>query len=400
MKSMWSPCDSAVRETFISCLMRGDYVKLEPHTVSCPCHQLAAGDVILYPERELSVDVRSRWLQLDKAASILTGHRVQRVVELQLDKGFSAVSVMLARPCGRKSSETEGSRTEDLTVVKSLYKDRVYCMNHMLSSEKAILRDLLTCRASELMASKMGAGFFPWSSLIKSAKNKHFDQQTLNRLIVSKASVKATYLLNASKTRALTNDPCRLSLKWNVELGDLSSVMIVGTDKTPFHRSLTVYDDDNRKAMLNVQTFMTTESLRASDDAKGSLDLLRAQCSNKDFVVNCEQCGIESSARVVAKHHPAPVHGRLMDFIVSFYRTLSKYADNFAMIHSKAPHVKVLIESPSENVGYITGSVTLTLLYGTSVLDVCYNMSTGCETPKRERNWISKRRWLSSGTTR
>ncbi|KAK2844054.1 hypothetical protein Q5P01_010713 [Channa striata] len=78
-------------------------------------------------------------------------------------------------------------------------------------------------------------------------------------------------VLNASKTRALTNNPCRLSSKWNVELGGLSSVKIAGTDKTPFHRSLTVYDEDNRQAMLNVLTFMTTEGLRASEDAKGSV---------------------------------------------------------------------------------------------------------------------------------
>ncbi|KAK2832722.1 hypothetical protein Q5P01_016611 [Channa striata] len=192
VKSMWSPCDSAVTETFILCVMTGDCVKLEPR--ANPWHRLAAGDVILYPERELTVDVRGRWLQLDQAASILAPHRVQRVVELQLDKGFSAVSVTLARPCGREASETEGSRPEDLTVVRSLYKDRVYCLNHMLSSEQAVLRDLLACRASELIASKMGAGFFPWSSLIKSAKNKHFDQQTLERLKVSKASVKTTYV--------------------------------------------------------------------------------------------------------------------------------------------------------------------------------------------------------------
>lgn len=253
-------------------------------------------------------------------------------------------------------------------------------------------------------------------------------------------------VLNASKTRALTNDPCRLSSKWNVELGGLSSVKIAGTDKTPFHRSLSVYDEDNRQAMLNVLTFMTTEGLRASDDAKGSLDLLGAQCSNKDFVVDCERCGIESSARVVGSDTGNPtlrlclctdgyvcvprradaqreaqthrslirllrcayrdnldvirkaawftdsvgcdrlyaddpdrisIPFQLMDFIVSFYRTLSEYADNFAVVHSKAPHVKVLIESPSENVGYVTGSVTVTLLYGTSVLDVCYNMSAG-----------------------
>ncbi|KAK2825775.1 hypothetical protein Q5P01_019989 [Channa striata] len=121
VKSMRSPCDSAVTETFISCVMRGDCVKLEPRAVSCfstrPWHRLAAGDVILYPERELTVDVRGQWLQLDQSASILAPHRVQRVVELQLDKGFSAVSVTLARPCGRQASETEGSRPEDLTVV-------------------------------------------------------------------------------------------------------------------------------------------------------------------------------------------------------------------------------------------------------------------------------------------
>ncbi|KAK2832723.1 hypothetical protein Q5P01_016612 [Channa striata] len=241
-------------------------------------------------------------------------------------------------------------------------------------------------------------------------------------------------------------DLIQLSSKWNVELGGLSSVKIAGTDKTPFHRLLSVYNEDNRQAMLNVLTFMTTEGLRAFDDAKGSLDLLGAQCSNKDFVVDCERCGIESSARVVGSDTGNPtlrlclctegyvcvprrtdaqreaqthrslirllrcayrdnldvirkaawftdsvgcdrlyaddpdrisIQFHLMDFIVSLYRTLSEYADNFAVVHSKAPRVKVLIESPSENVGYVTGSVTVTLLYGTSVLDVCYNMSAG-----------------------
>ncbi|KAK2856673.1 hypothetical protein Q5P01_005408 [Channa striata] len=162
VKSMRSPCDSAVTETFISCVMRGDCVKLEPRAVSCfstcPWHRLAAGDVILYPERELTVDVRGRWQQLDQAASILAPHRVQRVVELQLDKGFSAVSVTLARPCGREASETEGSRPEDLTVVRSLYKDRMYCLNHMLSS-----RSQGPARVQSVGAHRVqdGSGLFP-----------------------------------------------------------------------------------------------------------------------------------------------------------------------------------------------------------------------------------------------
>lgn len=40
----------------------------------------------------------------------------------------------------------------------------------------------------------MGAGLFPWSSPIKSSKNKHFSQQTLDRLKVANSSVKTTYL--------------------------------------------------------------------------------------------------------------------------------------------------------------------------------------------------------------
>ncbi|KAK2812507.1 hypothetical protein Q5P01_000007 [Channa striata] len=262
--------------------------------------------------------------------------------------------------------------TYHCTGCKNFYRDLFDSRAHQPALFQLDLRDLI-----------QPLGECSPMFVIDSMSVTAYKQGTSERIPVKFA------VLNASKTRALTNDPCRLSSKWNVELGGLSSVKIAGTDKMPFHRSLSVYDEDNRQAMLNVLTFMTTEGLRASDDAKGSLDLLGAQCSNKDFVVDCERCGIESSARVVGSDTGNPtlrlclctdgisIPFQLMDFIVSFYRTLSEYADNFAVVHSKAPHVKVLIESPSENVGYVTGSVTVTLLYGTSVLDVCYNMSAG-----------------------
>ncbi|KAF0029325.1 hypothetical protein F2P81_018430 [Scophthalmus maximus] len=114
-------------------------------------------------------------------------------------------------------------------------------------------------------------------------------------------------VLNATKTRALTNDPCKLSLQWNVELGGSSSVKIAGTDGTPFHRSLPVYNEDSRQALLNALTFMMTESLRASEEAKGSLELIKAECSSKDFVVNCERSGIESTARVSVDNPGQPM---------------------------------------------------------------------------------------------
>ncbi|KAK2856674.1 hypothetical protein Q5P01_005409 [Channa striata] len=319
--------------------------------------------------------------------------------------------------------------TYHCTGCKNFYRDLFDSRAHQPALFQLDLRDLI-----------QPLGECSPMFVIDSMSVTAYKQGTSERIPVKFA------VLNSSKTRALTNDPCRLSSKWNVELGGLSSVKIAGTDKTPFHRSLTVYDEDNRQAMLNVLTFMMTEGLRASDDAKGSLDLLGAQCSNKDFVVDCERRGIESSARVVGSDTGNPtlrlclctdgyvcvprradmqreaqthrslirllrcayrdnldvirkvawftdsvgcdrlyaddpdrisIPFQLMDFIVSFYRTLSEYADNFAVVHSKAPHVKVLIKSPSENVGYVTGSVTVTLLYGTSVLDVCYNMSAG-----------------------
>lgn len=187
-KSMRSPCDSTVTDTFIACVMRGDCVRLETAQVSCfstcPWHRLGPGDVILYPARDLVVNDHGRWLELHEASSFLNPHTVKDVQTLQLDSGFSAVSVTLM-------SDVRG---DNCVVVRTLYKDWKYCMNHIFSRKQAILRDLLTCKAAELIASKMATGFFPWSSLIKSSKNKHFGQQTLTRLKVANSSVKTTYV--------------------------------------------------------------------------------------------------------------------------------------------------------------------------------------------------------------
>lgn len=190
-KSMRSPCDSAVTDTFISCVMKGDCVKLETDRVSCfstaPWHRLRAGDVILYVKEEPTFDDESsRWAELSQASSFLTPHRVVSVDTLQLTGGQSAVLVKL------ENAQLEDARRSVYRL--SLYKDGVYCMNHMFSRKESILRDLLAARASEMIASKMGLGLFPWSTLIKCAKNKHFSQHTLARLKVGNSNVKTTYV--------------------------------------------------------------------------------------------------------------------------------------------------------------------------------------------------------------
>ncbi|KAK7915608.1 hypothetical protein WMY93_011369 [Mugilogobius chulae] len=193
IKSMRSPCDSAVTDIFIACVVRGDCIKLEADSVSCfttsPWHQLQPGDVILYFKQEPHMDACGRWSELRDANSFLTPFKVQGVTTRPLDSGYCAVSVTLtsARLTGSASSLTHG------LTVRTLYKDWKYCLNHIFSHKEAILRDLLMCKASELIASKMGMGFIPWSGVIKSAKTKNFSRETLDRLKVPKSSIKTTY---------------------------------------------------------------------------------------------------------------------------------------------------------------------------------------------------------------
>lgn len=190
-KSFRSPCDFAVTDTFIACVMRGDCVKLEPDRVSCfstvPWHRLETGDRVLYLDKDPQFSESGNWVELASVDTALSVHKVLTVTVSRLELGYSAVSVRLIR-------DAAAAHSGIVVCVRTLYKDEKYCMNHMISHKAGILRDLVATKAAELIASKMGAGFFPWSTLIKSAKNKHFAKQTLARLKVSNSSVKTTYL--------------------------------------------------------------------------------------------------------------------------------------------------------------------------------------------------------------
>lgn len=267
-------------------------------------------------------------------------------------------------------------------------------------------------------------------------------------------------VLNDAKTRIVTNDPARFSSKWDVDVCGASSVKIAGTDETPFRRMLSVYDEDNRQALMNVLAFMMSpDSVQTADRARSSLDTLKAQCAySRDFNMTCELCRRESVAQVVVRddpgqpalrvplcedgyvcvperadpHREAQTHRgliallrsaytdnlsivreavdrarfvdgngclstyrhdrgvevfpyQLMRFILTLYRTLIEQADTLAVVDEKAPCLKVLIESPSDKIGYVSGSATLTLLYGASVLDVYRNVNAGAVEGVEER---------------
>ena len=56
----------------------------------------------------------------------------------------------------------------------------------------------------------------------------------------------------------------------------------------------------------------------------------------------------------------------LLKYTTSLYQTMSEFADNIAIVDEKTPYVKLLIESPSE-IGEITGRMSLTLIYGSTL---------------------------------
>ena len=189
VKSVRSPCSSAVTDAFIACVMRGDCVKLETDKISCfttcPWHRLVPGDKVLYPKNNIRFDDSGRWVDVDTADAALAVHSVHAIEIVPLDAGFSVTGVMLCA--------TEGDRP--VALVKMLYKDELYCMNHMISRSQPILRDLLACKTSEMIASKMGLGLFPWSTLIKSAKHHRFQEETRTRLKAGNGgSTRTTYV--------------------------------------------------------------------------------------------------------------------------------------------------------------------------------------------------------------
>lgn len=60
-----------------------------------------------------------------------------------------------------------------------------------------------------------------------------------------------------------------------------------------------------------------------------------------------------------------------LQYTLSLYESMSKFADIFGIVDYTNAYIKVLVESPSERLGYIEGEITLTLIYGSSILEIC-----------------------------
>ena len=196
-KSMPTPSDLGMSEVFIACVMRGDCLKLHRDSVSCfstvPWHQLVVGDCMLFNRNKIEIDrVTGLWLGVAEAKMMLSRHTVEMVKVLEFDAGFSAVAVTL-------SDVSSGKRFQ----VRTLYKDKLYCLNHLFSSAEAVRRDLVATCAAELVSSQIACGFFPWRRLLKCNKDTNMKQEVVRRLRVDSSSTKTTYIETLLERKAL-----------------------------------------------------------------------------------------------------------------------------------------------------------------------------------------------------
>ncbi len=107
-------------------------------------------------------------------------------------------------------------------------------------------------------------------------------------------------VLNDNNKWLLTNDLDKLSSGWQVDINGRSSVKIAGTDTVPFKRTLPVYDEENRQALVNVLAFMMSNSLWVSDRARGAFEVLESS-SQEEFKFTCDLCLQSGIACIMAR---------------------------------------------------------------------------------------------------
>ncbi|MEQ2217698.1 hypothetical protein XENOCAPTIV_019799 [Xenoophorus captivus] len=188
----------------------------------CPWHGLAVGDVVLYVKRDVHVDV-GRWSDTDEAGELLCELKVEEVPSVELNAGLSVVSMRPETTTDARSDWVDKAAAEVVVVVRTLYKDGKYCMNHLFSRTQAIITDLLACRPSELIASPMGTGFFPWS--------------------------------HGTKGRILTHEPCKLLSKCQVDSSYGSCLKITGV--LPFSHHHPIHEDEKSLGYIEGEITLT-----------------------------------------------------------------------------------------------------------------------------------------------
>ncbi|KAK7915597.1 hypothetical protein WMY93_011358 [Mugilogobius chulae] len=128
--------------------------------------------------------------------------------------------------------------------------------------------------------------------------------------------------------------------------------------------------------------FPRTEQVKNKEATalKDLLNLLRYIClDDLDVIHQVTQemeIGLDFRQLDCSSFPPRDVSGNivipynLMKFVTSLYEFLSDQVDNFAILDKSMSSVRLLVESPADNIGLITGVLSLTLIHGASISDI------------------------------
>lgn len=140
--------------------------------------------------------------------------------------------------------------------------------------------------------------------------------------------------------------------------------------------SLSPAADDYDRAVCKV-----AEALRsASDNPIPGLDQLTIAWSSylvPGYHTDCSTFPPRTAFAVVVPHN-------LLHRFAGLYDTMRAGVDAFAVVDSEAPHVRLIAESPSADIGLLTGSLSITMIYGHCLGSIRVSMGSGPEESQTE----------------
>ncbi|KAG7326078.1 hypothetical protein KOW79_011003 [Hemibagrus wyckioides] len=250
---------------------------------------------------------------------------------------------------------------------------------------------------SELLSAGQHSPLFVIDSMSVTA----YKRGTLERILVKFSVIRDT------KKRVLTNDPWKLSSKWLTGINsDSAGVKIAGTDTIPFNRSLARSRDSPGPSEENSNSHCMDGAVcvipvdraygdKEFEDLRSLLALLRSACmdnlgmlqwftrdmpTSETWSIHLFQdlnCATFPPRHIF--HGDIVIPHPLMRYVVSLYGTMAEHVENFAIVDETIPHVKVLVKSLLGSIGEITGHITITVIYGSSVSVIYDKLSAELE---------------------
>ena len=309
-------------------------------------------------------------------------------------------------------------------------KKHIFSYNFKDANTLASQRSIIRLNLKELIPND---GCSPLVA-IETVKIKVYDKDC--NIVPVKFSV-----LNATLNKSLTQDPCVVSCTWSPDPNLLlKRTKVAGTELSPYKRTLTVTEEENRQAILNVLAFMMSANMQERMASKSCLEEVTGPSDLRTTEFQCAECRRLRTAsvkedlqfsmpcchdglictpmqckdslqklavvtrmamvdtvdttdtmpvlRLAAKQlYPDCIfrksnqgvllfHYKIMTFLTSLYSTLGEIAGTFFVLDEKHSHVNLLLESPKEKLLSVTGELTMTLLYGPDLRSIYTELNT------------------------